>query len=387
VSESRGATPGRNRRIVIAANSSWNIVNFRAGLVRALKAAGYRPVVVAPVDPESTERLRALGVRHIPLDLNRSGMNPLGDARLIMAYRRILKRIEPTAYLGFTIKPNVYGAIAARMAGVPMIANISGLGTAFAKRGVLRSAVSRLYRLSLGKAAVVFFQNADDQAEFLSEALVRPEQARLLPGSGVDLAYFTPTPLPPGPPVFLLIARLLADKGIREYAAAARLLRGAYPDARFQLLGPLDTGNPTAIGRDELDGWVREGLIDYLGTSEDVRPFIRKATAVVLPSFYREGVPRSLLEGAAMARPLITTDEPGCRELLVNGDSAIACRARDPRDLARAMETMITMSPKERRAMGLAARRLVEARFGEALVCAAYLEALDLAQANSSKPG
>lgn len=371
----------QNRCIVIAANSSWNIVNFRAGLIRALKAAGYRVVVIAPGDPDSASRFDALGVHRIALGLDRSGMNPLAEARLVFAYRHILQRIRPAAVLSFTIKPNIYGALAARTLGIPAIANISGLGTAFARRSLLRHIAARLYRFSLAKAATVFFQNPDDQAEFLGERLVRPSQARLLPGSGIDLAHFAPAPLPPGPPTFLVIARLLADKGIREYAAAARFVRAGHPDARFQLLGPLDRGNPTAIGAHELDEWCAQGLIDYLGASEDVRPFIRKATAVVLPSYYREGIPHSLLEGAAMARPLITTDEPGCRELVVNGDAGLACKARDPQDLARAIERMIAMPAQERRAMGLAARRLVEAQYSETLVCEAYLEALDRVQA------
>lgn len=375
MSRAGGKTSGEIRRIAVAANSSWNIVNFRGGLIRALKQAGYQPVVIAPAEEASAERIDQLGVEHIILDLNRSGINPVADARLFLAYRTILRKLRPVAFLGFTIKPNIYGSLAARTLGIPAIANISGLGTVFLRRGALLKVVTPLYRLALRRAEVVFFQNPDDFALFRTLKIVSEKQARLLPGSGIDLELFRPRPLPPGPPTFLLVARLLGDKGVREFAAAARIVRLQHPDVRFQLLGPIDEGNRTAVTRTELEQWVADGVVEYVGAAQDVRPFIEQATAIVLPS-YREGLPRSLLEAAAMARPLIATDVPGCREVVKHGVNGFLCAARSAGDLALAIGRLCEMTAAEHRAMGAASRALVEKRFSERLVIDSYLDCL-----------
>ena len=364
------------RRVVLAANSSWNIVNFRAGLIRALQDEGYDPVVIAPREASTEQRISELGVEWLAVPIDRSGTNPLADLRLIARYSRLLRGICPAAFLGFTIKPNIYGAIAARSLGIPVIANISGLGTVFIKRGPLLALVTRLYRFALSRAAVVFFQNPEDVALFLERGIVRPRQARLIPGSGVDPQRFDPVPLPEGPPVFLLIARLLGDKGVREYVAAARSLRTELPEARFQLLGPLDEGNRTAIARSELDRWVNDGDVEYLGETGDVRPFVAAATAVVLPS-YREGLPRTLLEAGAMERPLIATDVPGCRQVVADGVNGFLCRAGDAESLASAMRRLTQLDLARIRAMGAEARRKVVSEYSEAVVFRAYLDALE----------
>ena len=363
------------RRLVLGANSSLNVVSFRQGLIRGLEARGYEVVVVAPVDPSAEARMSKLGVERIIVDLERSGLNPLADLRLLSSYRRILKRLRPVAYLGFTIKPNIYGCLAATLAGIPAIPNVSGLGTAFIRRGPLLRLVTALYRLAFRRAAIVFFQNPDDRALFRELGIVREGQGRLLPGSGIDLDRFKPSPLPDAPTIFLLIARLLGDKGVREYVAAARQLRDELPDARFQLLGPLDEGNRTAIPRAELDGWIAKGAIEYLGATDDPRQAIAGASVVVLPS-YREGLPRTLLEGAAMARPVIATDVPGCREVVADGVNGVLCDVRDPASLANAMKRLAGLSAKARTAMGRAGRRLVEERFSESLVIEAYVDAI-----------
>jgi glycosyltransferase involved in cell wall biosynthesis len=360
---------------VIAANSTWNIVTFRQGLIRALRAAGYEPLVVASVDPAAEPRMADLDVRRITVKIERSGLNPFADYRLLRDYRRIIREHVPVAFLGFTIKPNIYGSIAARSAGVPAVANVSGLGTVFLKSGLLMKFVIRLYRYALRRADVIFFQNPDDRELFVSKKIVRRDQTRLLPGSGIDLDQYKPASLPDGPPKFLLIARLLGDKGVREFVEAARAVREALPGAGFQLLGPLDHQNRTSISPAELDGWVSEGIVEYLGSTDDVRPFIGRSSVVVLPS-YREGLPRSLLEGAALARPLIATDVPGCRELVEDGVSGLLCAARDPGSLAAAMLRFGQMTAAERRKLGLAARAMVEERFSEQLVVQAYLDAL-----------
>jgi len=367
--------PTAPRRVVLAGNSSWNIVNFRSGLIHALKSAGYEPVVIAPVDPAAEQRMADLGVERIVIGMERSGLNPFADLHLLLKYRRLLKDLRPIAYLGFTIKPNIYGGIAARLAGVPLIANISGLGTVFLKRGLLQALVSRLYRFAFKRAAVTFFQNPDDLAMFVERGLVRRDQAQLLPGSGVDLERFQPGAQPAGLDTFLFIGRLLGDKGVREFVQAARIVRADIPGVRFQLLGPVDEGNRSAITHGEIDRWAAEGTIEYLGATEDVRPYIAQATAVVLPS-YREGLPRSLLEAAAMARPLIATDVPGCRELVEPDVNGFFCEARDANSLTKALKMLMKKSAEERSLMGEASRRMVERHYSQTVVISAYLDVL-----------
>lgn len=363
------------RTIVLSANSDWNIANFRVGLIRGLRGAGYDPVVIAPPDPAAESRMQSLGVERIPIAIERSGLNPLADFMLIRRYRTLLKARRPAAYLGFTIKPNIYGTLAAASLGIPAVPNVSGLGTAFMRRGPLQQIVVRLYRIGFRRAPVVFFQNAEDRDLFVERRIVRQDQARVLPGSGVDLERFAPAPCADGPPTFLLIGRLLRDKGVVEFVDAARLLRPVLPEARFQLLGPIDEGNRSAISHAELDAWIEEGVIDYLGTTDNVRPFIAAATAVVLPS-YREGLPRSLLEAAAIGRPLIAADAPGCRDVVEDGVNGYLCAVRDAGSLARAIRRLAELPAPARLAMGHAARRKVQEQFSEERVVTAYLDTL-----------
>jgi glycosyltransferase involved in cell wall biosynthesis len=373
-----------SRTIVLSANSDWNIANFRGGLIRGLRDAGYEPVAIAPQDPAADSRMREFEIERIEVPIQRSGLNPLTDLALLARYRRLLKRLRPAAYLGYTIKPNIYGSLAAASFGIPAIPNVSGLGTAFIRSGPLQDFVKALYRVGFKRVPVVFFQNSEDRQLFVSRKLVRSDQARLLPGSGVDLERFTPVPLPEGPPTFLLVARLLRDKGVVEFVEAARILRAKLPTARFGLLGPIDEDNRTAISRGELQSWVAEGAVEYLGTTDDVRPHIAAASAVVLPS-YREGMPRSLLEAAATARPLVATDAPGCRDVVEDGVNGYLCAVRDAASLASAMQRLIELPLAERRAMGEAARRKVQERFNEEFVVRAYLDVL--AALNAAKPG
>jgi glycosyltransferase involved in cell wall biosynthesis len=364
-----------SHRVAVAANSAGNIVTFRRGLLRALRDDGYEPLVIAPMEASAEPRMERLGVERLTVDLERSGLNPIADLELLLAYRKILKRSSPAAFLGFTVKPNIYGCIAARSLGIPAVPNVSGLGTVFLVGGPLRLLVTAMYRFAFKRCEVVFFQNPDDVELFVENRIVRRSQTRLVPGSGIDLEQYMPAPLPDGPPIFLLIARLLRDKGVCEYVEAARAVRAEHPDARFQLLGPVDPGNRSAIEQSELDRWIAEGVIEYLGSSDDVRPHIAAASVIVLPS-YREGLPRVLLEGAAMGRPLITTDVPGCREVVEDGVNGRLCEVKRVGSLANAMRALIRMSDEERTALGLAARRTVEERFSEELVVRAYLDVL-----------
>ncbi|MGF1549992.1 MAG: glycosyltransferase family 4 protein [Sphingomonadaceae bacterium] len=367
-------------KIAVSINASWNFINFRTGLIAALQAAGYELVALAPLD-EYSDRLEALGVRLLPIDMDAGGRSPWRDARLAIDYYRRLKSERPALYLGFTAKPNIYGSLAAQLLGITVINNVAGLGIAYTGRGWLSSLVSTLYRVAFRRSHTVFFQNKGDRDRFLAAGIVGAGQARLLPGSGIDLEHFRPRQGEGeerrGGPAFLMSSRLLWDKGVREYAEAARIVRRRHPEARFWLLGFANPANPKAVPAEAIEGWVAEGLIEFLGAVADVRPFVAAADCVVLPSFYPEGTPRALLEGAAMAKPLITTDRPGCREVVEDGLTGYLCAPKDALSLAEAMMCMIALTPPEREAMGERARRKAEKEFDEKIVIDRYLEAIE----------
>lgn len=365
--------------ILMSANSFWNIRNFRSGLVQTLIGEGWRVVLASPDADRQWAAERGADVIDIRLD--RSGTNPLRDSLLILAYHRLMRKFRPNYFIGFTAKPNIYGSIAARVAGVRSLPNISGLGTAFINPGPLSTVVGILYRLALSRCPIVFFQNADDRDLFVRRRIVRLHQTRLLPGSGVDLDRFRPDGGPPPAAIcFLFVGRILRDKGVREFVEAARQLRLRHPDWRFCLLGPIDEGNRSGISEAELASWVKEEVVEYLGQAADVRPHLASSTAVVLPS-YREGLPRSLLEAAAMARPLIATDVPGNRQIVEHGINGLLCEARSHASLADAMETVGLMDPERREAMGNHGRSKVEREFSEQRVFEAYLDAIEQLQA------
>jgi glycosyltransferase involved in cell wall biosynthesis len=364
--------------VVFSANNCWNLIHFRKALFDGIGQAGFRTIALVPIDRQARElESRGIEVRHVPMA--RSGMNPLSDMWLMLQYFRLLRELRPAAYCGFTIKPNVYGAIAAHIAGVPVIANITGMGTSFLSKGLLWSVAEQLYRLALQRSDVVFFHNEDDRRQFLERGIVRAPQARVIPGSGVDLDRFVPSnedsERQDNQTTFLFIGRLIYHKGIREFIEAARLVRRSLPQVRFQLLGNPDPGNPTSVTERELRSWIDEGVVEHLGEHEDVRPFVRNSTVVVLPS-YREGMSRALLEAAAMGKPLIGANVPGCRELIADGVEGYRCEARDAGSLARAMSAIAELPANRRGEMGRAARRKVEERFGEKLVVEEYLKAL-----------
>jgi glycosyltransferase involved in cell wall biosynthesis len=368
------------KTIVLSINTSWNIINFRRNLIARLQREGYDVVALAPRDAHS-DSLAALGVRYLPIDIDSKGLSPARDLMLAFQYFHILKQIRPVAFLGWTIKPNVYGSLAAHALGIPVVNNISGLGTAFIKVGLLTRLVRQLYRTALARSATVFFQNAHDRDLFVAQRMVSQARTALLPGSGIDLAQFVPDPAGEAPtPTLLMVARLLRDKGVVEFADAARIVRATHSHVRFELLGFLDVANRTAIDRATVEGWEREGLLHYLGEATDVRPHLARATAVVLPS-YREGMPRSLLEAAAMGRPLIATDVPGCTEIARAGENAFLCAARDARSLADAMLTLLALTPDERTAMGACSREIAKREFDVTVVEERYLAAIARATA------
>ncbi|MEO1291409.1 MAG: glycosyltransferase family 4 protein [Pseudomonadota bacterium] len=369
-----------SRHILVTANMSWNILNFRAGIIRALVARGDRVSVLAPVD-ESVPAIEALGCRHIPLDMNPRGRSASSEAALILRLWRILQRERPDAVLSYTIKNNLYGGLATRRLGIPFMPNVTGLGTVFTEGGTLLAFIRRLYRVAFQSAEPVFFQNPSDRQHFLEAGIVTAEKSKLLPGSGVDLSRFSARPLPGDPerPVFLMVARLLKEKGVAQYAEAALQVQKTCPGARFLIAGGHDPADSACVSASDLARWQAEGALEHIGRVGDIRVTLAEADVCVLPSYYAEGTPRSLLEAAASGRPILTTDLPGCRDTLVPGESGLLCRPRDAGDLAANLSRLIDLGPEARARMGAASRKLAETRFDERLVIDAYLHAIDRA--------
>jgi glycosyltransferase involved in cell wall biosynthesis len=369
-----------NPKVLMSINTAWNVCNFRAGLIRSLRDHGYEVVVAAPAD-DYVGRVMQMGCRFVKVPMDNNGTNPARDLRLLLNYLQVLRDERPQVYLGYTVKPNVYGSIAAHVLGIPVINNIAGLGTTFINRTPVTHMVRALYRFSLRRSRRVFFQNSDDQDCFIREKIVPSKITDRIAGSGVDLEYYRPSPAPSlqGRPFrFLLVSRMLKDKGLEEYAGAARIVRDRLPGNKveFQLLGAVDQKNPNAVPLARIQGWESAGFVQYLGRTDDVRPAVRNADCVVLPS-YREGVPHSLLEAAAMARPIIASDAVGCRDVVDDHVNGLLCRVRNAEDLAEKMVEMINVSSAHRYAMGLAGRRKVEVQFDEKSVIRKYLDMID----------
>lgn len=365
-------------RVAIVINTSWNIWNFRRGLINALQAAGHEVLAIAPPDEYSARLETELGCRYVPIHMENKGTNPVKDAQLTRRFYRIYRRERPDVVLQYTIKPNIYGTLAARLAGIPSINNVSGLGTVFIIQNFVSRVALRLYRLAFRFPHRVFFQNDDDRQLFLLHHLVRPEVTDLLPGSGIDTQRFQPAAefRRQQPFTFLMIARVLYEKGVAEYFEAAQLVRAAVPGTRVQLLGGLDESGNIGVKRAVLDEWLRAGHVEYLGTSDDVAAHLHLADCAVLPS-YREGTPKTLLEAAALGKPLVTTDVPGCRETVVDGQNGLLCQVRDGADLAAKMLQIVQLPDEALRAMGRASRQLAEQKFDERIVLDKYLRVIN----------
>jgi len=379
------------RTIAIAINTSWNIYNFRLGLLKALQNDGYNIVIVAPHDDYS-EKLEALGFEYHNIGINNKGTNPLEDAKLVLDFYKCYKRIAPDVVLHYTIKPNIYGSMAAGMLGIPVIANISGLGTVFLNNSISSKIARGLYKVSLKIPQKVFFQNRHDRELFIRSHLVKETKTDILPGSGIDTERFKPLKekKETGDSIkFLFIARLVKDKGLVEFVEAARKTKkqstvNHLPSTEFHILGAYYPGNPTAITEEEMQQWEEEGIVTYLGTSDDVKSVIANYDCIVLPS-YREGLSRVLLEAASMEKPIITTNVPGCQEVVEDGLNGYLCNVKDADSLADQMKKIMALSNKERREMGRKGREKVVKEFDERLVIGKYKEAIKylLGEANA----
>ena len=373
-------------KIIVLGNQAKAMSNFWSVLIRHMRKAGHEVICCAPPgDADAEAVLAAQGARMRHYALDRKGLNPMSDLRTTRELFRLFKEEKPDLLFASTIKPVIYGCMAARAAGVPHIyATITGLGYAFEADTFLKKCVNRLgrllYRAALSGAEGVFFQNQDDISVFRQSGILG-RNARVLTarGTGVDTKRFAPSPLPGysadgrlnGAPVFLLVARLLEAKGLPEYAEAARLLKARYPNARFQVLGPPEKGLGS-VSMEQMDAWQKQGCIEYLGETRDVRPYVAAAHVLVLPS-WREGTPTSIMEGMSMGRPAVVTDAPGCREVVRNGVNGYLVPLRDPQALAGAMEAFIT-NPEDIARMGQAGRELALSEFDAEKVAARILE-------------
>ncbi len=312
--------------------------------------------------------------------MDNKGTNPLADLVLLARIWRLLRAERPLCVLSYTIKPNIYTALAARMLGIPVVTNIAGLGSVFVTRGWVMRVVRELCRVALRKSFRVFFQNRDDHEYFVREGLVDPACGFLLPGSGVDAGKFSPRGNESAnsrPFRFLMFGRLLWEKGVREYVDAARSLKPKYPDTKFRLLGFVDVENPSAVSRNDVNEWLAEGCVDFHEATDDVPSQIATADCVVLPTYYREGIPRSLIEAVSMEKPVITTDSPGCRDAVSDGVTGYLVKMRDTPDLIEKMEKMLRLDSAERTAMGRRARQKMLHDFDEKIVIRKYLEAVE----------
>ena len=374
------------KTIAIVINTSWNIFNFRLTLMKSLREKGYRVVAIAPRDKYS-EKIEQEGFEYHNINMNNKGTNPVEDTRLVYAFYKLYKEIEPDVILQYTIKPNIYGSIAAGMLGIPVISTITGLGTVFLKDSFSSKVAKFLYKVALKVPKKVFYQNAHDRELFIESNLVKEEKTDLLHGSGIDTERFKPSETKKEKKEtlqFLFIARLVKDKGIVEYVRAAEIVQNSdhqslitnHPKIEFCILGPFYPGNPTAISEDQMKIWEEEGAVKYLGESDDVMSVINEADCIVLPS-YREGLSRVLLEAASMAKPIITTDVPGCREVVDDGVNGYLCEVKDVDSLAMQMEKMLLLSDDERREMGRKGREKVLNEFDGELVIRKYLDTID----------
>lgn len=368
-------------RVLFIAGNTRSLIANRGDLIRAMQEAGHEVHSLVP-DYDLLPEIEELGIEWQTVGLRRTGVNPVADAASIRELYRKIRGIRPDKVYAYTIKPVVYGVPAARWAGVPEVyAMITGMGYLFTgespKQRLLRAVASRLYRYALARTDAVFFQNPDDRALFEELGILgRSVRPVMVNGSGVHTDRFALAPLPDGPPVFLVIARLLGDKGVMEFVEAARILKARYPEARFQVLGPHDPRLPHALPAELVESWRDDPAVELLGAQKDVRPFIANAHVYVLPS-YREGTPRSVLEAMSMGRPIVTTDAPGCRETVVEGENGFLVPPRTVEPLARAMERFI-LEPGLIPALGGRSREIAVEKYDVGRVNAVIMDAMRL---------
>ena len=357
-------------KIVFLSNTAWSIYNFRMGLIKSLQQVGHEIIAISPTD-DYVKDLLNLGVTYFGIKIKSNGTNPIDDIRIIISYKKLFKRIKPDIILSYTIKPNIYGNLAIGSLKIPVINNISGLGTIFIRKSVSSYIGRVLYYFSLRKSSWVFFQNKFDCDLFIESKLINAKKTSIIPGSGVNTSKFRMCRNSNNGKQFLFVGRLIADKGIKEFVMAANRLTEKYYDIVFNIVGELGSANNTAISEEELKGWLRNKQVKYLGKQDNMVKILSNADIMVLPS-YREGLSKSLIEAASMNLPIITTNTPGCVEVVEHGENGFLCKVQDSSDLEKKMEEMICLSERERVIMGEKGRDLVLTKYDEKFVIEMY---------------
>lgn len=377
-SEKKMLVAQNSLKIAIVVNTAWNIVNFRLGLVKALVAAGHQVLAIAPPD-EHVPTIEAAGATFIPLKrLQRKGTNPLKDMRLTQELYRVYKNNNIDVALQYTIKPNIYGTFAARMARVKTICTVTGLGYSFISTGLVSRIAKGLYRQAFKQATRIAFQNRDDQQLFIDKKLAKKEKTMLIKGSGINTEHFCPGPKLTDTDefVFLFVGRLLFDKGIRELLQAAEDIKKSFPKAAFWVVGAIDKDNPSCIDASLIEDYQKKGIVRYLGVSNKVKDIVQDCDVVVLPS-YREGLPRVMLEALSMAKPVITTDTAGCRETVLHGENGYMVPVKDAHKLEEAMRKMLEHDAQELEEMGQKGRAMALQEFDEKIIIQQYFNILN----------
>jgi len=367
--------------IALVANSTWNIYNFRLNVIDKLLAEGHNVIVIAPIDEYLEYKEKYPKVIHYSLrTLDRDSTNPFKDLLLIVELVRKYKRLKPDLILHYTNKPNIFGGIAAKISGIPSIAMVTGLGYAFIHKGWIKKVTTFLYRLVGGFHKKFIFENIEDRELFEKLNIIKADQGVSIKGCGVNTSYFSPHPngvVKPGDEVvFTFIGRLLYDKGIKEFVLAAKAIKDKYPKVSFWIVGELDLENPATIDKEDLIEWTANDIVYYHGFQRDVRPYIAKSDCIVLPS-YREAIPRTITEGMAMGKPVITTDTAGCREAVDIGQNGFLAQVKNIESLQDTFEQFIKLSSDQRHQMGEAGRQKALNEFDDRKIASAIYSEIE----------
>ncbi len=366
------------KKIVLVCNTSWGMMMFRSGLMKRLVKEGYHVSVLAPLDDHSSE-IEDIGCHYVNVPMDNKGANIFKDLLLLRRLYKHYKRIQPDLIFHYTIKPNVFGTLAAHYANSNSIAVVTGLGYTFINHGLTSKIAKILYKISLRHAQRVWFINHEDRKKFIKERIIPRDLMEILPGEGVDMQMYAPRKktIQDEKFRFVLIARLLWDKGVGELVKASEVVKEIHPNVEVQLVGFVDAKNPQAISKEQVEYWESKGWIKYMGSTTDVRDFIAEADCIVLPS-YREGISKILMESASMERPIIASNVPGCRDIVEHGNSGYLCEVMDSYDLAQNMLKMVNLSQTQRDKMGKVAREHISRDFDEDIVLQKYLHTIDM---------
>lgn len=364
-------------KVAIVLNTSWNVYNFRMGLIKALQDHDHEVIVIAPED-EYTPKLVEAGCAFHRVKMDSRGANPIKDFALIFELYGIYKKAKPDVVLHYTIKPNIYGTLAASLLKIPAVNNVCGLGTVFLQKNMVSRVASFMYKFAFRFPKKVLFQNDYDQRLFIKNKLVDKKITDVIPGSGIDVNKFKPNGIDHTNDkfTFLLVSRLIHDKGILEYIDAIKKLRSSGVDAKFQLLGGKDIEHKRGISEEIIQEWIDSNIVEYLGKTDDVKTYLEKADCVVLPS-YREGTPRTLLEAASSAKPIVATDVPGCNNVVAHNYNGLLCKMKNSEDLAEKMNTMMSFDKDRLKQLGENGRLKVQQEFDEQLVINKYLTTIN----------